>query len=190
MHSGSDRFFVLTGGPGSGKTSLIEGLQAAGFSASIEAGRAIIKHQAAISGPGLPWNDPALFAEAMLSWEMRSYDMAQQEPGIVFFDRGVPDVAGYLRLTGLPAPDHLRRACDLYRYNRRVFIMPPWPEIFRQDGERKQDFDEAERTYRAMVETYSGCGYDLVEVPCAPVEERVDFVICEIRRSGNRDVNP
>ncbi len=83
----------------------------------------------------------------MLSWEMRSYELAKRETGLVFFDRGVLDVAGYLRLMGLPIPEHVQKAAEIFLYNRRVFIAPPWREIFRQDGERKQDFDEAMRTY-------------------------------------------
>lgn len=180
MQTDHDRFFILTGGPGSGKTTLIEALRAAGYPSSVEAGRGIIQDQLAISGPALPWNDPALFAELMLSWEMRSHAIAMQETGPVFFDRGVPDVIGYLGLTGLPVPAHIEKAAEVFRYNRKVFILPPWPEIFRQDTERKQDLDEARRTYEAMVSTYSGLGYNLVTVPCAPVSERVAFVLTEI----------
>ena len=32
----------------------------------------------------------------------------------MFFDRGVPDVLGYLLLSGLPAPEHMKRAVDLF----------------------------------------------------------------------------
>ncbi|RUU62771.1 ATPase, partial [Mesorhizobium sp. M2C.T.Ca.TU.009.01.2.1] len=73
MQNDSDRFFVLTGGPGSGKTTLIEALRAQGFATAPEAGRGIIRDQTAIGGPALPWQDRALFAELMLSWELRSW---------------------------------------------------------------------------------------------------------------------
>ena len=172
-----DRFFVITGGPGSGKTTLIEALERAGYARTVEAGRAIIQDQVAIGGHAVPWGDRAAFAEMMLCWEMRSHRIAQQQPGPVFFDRGVPDVTGYLRLSGLAVPAHIEKAAETFRYNRRVFIAPPWREIFGQDTERKQDFAEAERTYEALAATYNACGYELVTVPRLPVAERLRFII-------------
>lgn len=176
----SERFFVLSGGPGSGKSTLIEALARAGYAHSIEAGRGIIQQQVAVDGDALPWRNRAKFAASMLEWEVRSYLDAQAQSGPVFFDRGVPDVIGYLRLEGLPVPDDVRRAAETYRYNRRVFIAPPWPEIFAQDAERKQTPDVAVRTYEAMVAVYSALGYELLELPKALVEERVQFVLANI----------
>jgi predicted ATPase len=176
-HNDVQRFFVLTGGPGSGKTSLIEALERAGYQRSVEAGRAIIQDQLAIGGRALPWSDPLLFAELMLNWEMRSHRLAEQQSGTVFFDRGVPDVIGYLRTVNMPVPEHMRKAAALFRYHRRVFITPPWREIFHADQERKQSFDEAVRTYQAMRATYAENGYELVELPCASLEERVRFMM-------------
>ena len=43
--------FVITGGPGSGKTTLIDTLARAGFARTVEPGRAIIQDQQAIDGP-------------------------------------------------------------------------------------------------------------------------------------------
>lgn len=147
----AERLFVLTGGPGAGKTALIEALACAGYARTSEAGRGVIQDQVATGGTALPWRDPPFFAELMLCWEMRSYRVAQEQPGPVFFDRGMPDVSGYLRLLGLPVPKHVKNAADAFRYNRRVFILPPWPDIFRRDSERKQSFEEAVRTCDAMI---------------------------------------
>lgn len=172
-------FVVVTGGPGSGKSTLIDALEQAGFARTEEAGRAVIQDQVAIGGPALPWEDRELFAELMLGWELRSHRAASAlppGPGPVFFDRGVPDLVGYLRLEGLPVPDHVREAARRFRYDRRVFVAPPWPEIYAPDAERRQDVDVAERTYDAMRTAYPECGYDLVELPRAPVAERVAFV--------------
>ncbi|RWA81132.1 AAA family ATPase [Mesorhizobium sp.] len=177
MQNDFDRFIMLTGGPGSGKTTLIEALKAAGFATAPEAGRGIIRDQVSVGGPALPWQDRALFAELMLSWELRSWHAAHAEPGPVFFDRGAPDTIGYLRLCGLPVPDHVTSAAEKFRYARRVFIAPPWPEIFAQDEERKQTLDEAERTFQSVTSVYAELGYELVPLPLAPVEERLRFVL-------------
>ncbi|MGQ4273161.1 AAA family ATPase [Terrihabitans sp. B22-R8] len=176
----TDRFFVVTGGPGSGKTTLIEALRSIGHAATEEAGRGIIRHQSAIGGQALPWHDRVAFAELMLSWEMRSHEAAHLQSGPVFFDRGAPDVVGYLRLSGLPVPEHAERAALAFRYNRRVFVAPPWEAIFVQDTERRQDFAEAVLTYETMRKTYQGYGYEIVELPIAQLAERVAFVLAEV----------
>jgi predicted ATPase len=173
----TNHFFVLTGGPGAGKTTVIDGLTAEGYAGTVEAGRAVIQDQSAIDGPALPWKDPALFAEHMLTWEMRSHAIARETAGTVFFDRGVPDVIGYLRLSEKPVPIHVERAAEKFRYNRRVFVFPPWRAIFRQDEERRQDFAEAERTFEAVRDAYRDVDYQCVEVPMAPPAERVRFIL-------------
>jgi predicted ATPase len=177
LQNSPDRFHIITGGPGSGKTSLLHALQSKGHQCSVEAGRGIIQQQVAIGGRALPWDDKALFSELMLSWEIRSYQIAEQCTGIVFFDRGVPDIAGYLRLSNLPIRTHIAKAVELFRYNSQVFIAPPWHEIFIQDHERKQDSEESIQTYDALRATYLELGYQLIELPRTSIEERVGFVL-------------
>lgn len=175
-----DRLHIVTGGPGSGKSTLLAVLAARGFATTEEAGRAIIREQVATGGSALPWADRQAFADAMLAFELRSYAEAAGLAGPVFFDRGVPDVAGYLSLCGLPVPPHVEAACAQSRYAPTVFIAPPWPEIYATDAERRQDFAEAVRTFEAMAAVYERLGYRLVELPRAPVEARADFVLAEI----------
>lgn len=176
--SAGEQLYVVTGGPGSGKSALIDALGARGVAVADEVGRAVIRQQVAIGGQGLPWADRALFAELMLSWEVRAHEAAVGgEVRPVVFDRGVPDVLGYLTLSGLPVPDHVRTAAETCRYDAAVFVAPPWEAIFGPDAERKQDFAEAVRTFDMMTSVYAGLGYELVELPKASVQARAAFVM-------------
>jgi predicted ATPase len=171
-----NKLYVITGGPGSGKSTLLDVLRQRGFVCMTEAGRAIIQDQLLIGGTALPWADQAAFAERMLAWDLRAYQQAQAASTPVLFDRGIPDVLGYLRLSRLPIPEPVRQAVDQFRYHRQVFIAPPWWDIYTQDAERKQSFAEAEATYRTMLETYTGLGYELIPLPLVSPSERADFV--------------
>ena len=175
--SKTGRFYILTGGPGSGKSTLLAALRKLGLHTMPEAGRAVIQEQVACGGNALPWNDRVAFAEHMFERDAASWRAAHALTGPVFFDRGVADVAGYLRLCGLPVPHHILTAARTFDYSRQVFIAPPWPAIFAQDAERKQTMKEAEATWSTMVDVYTELGYNLVTLPLASVSERVQFVL-------------
>ncbi|ADD42759.1 AAA family ATPase [Stackebrandtia nassauensis] len=167
------RRIVLTGGPGGGKSSLIEALARQGYPHAPEAGRAIIRDQVAIGGRALPWADVELFAELMLAFDLRSHGEAD---GTTFFDRGIVDTVGYLRLEGRPVPEHLLTAARAFGYDA-VFVAPYWPEIYTQDAERKQSPEVAKATCEAVVAAYREFGYSPVELPLVDVEQRRDFVL-------------
>ena len=146
----------MTGGPGSGKSTLIDRLEQQGFARSVEAGRAIIQDQTAIGGSALPWKDKSLFAELMLSWEyaLLLYGSAGQR-GCVLRSRST-GCRWVLRLVGLSVPEHMRKAVEMFPLQPQRFSSPHrGKQIFQQDRERKQDFDEAVRTYNSLVETYT-----------------------------------
>ncbi|MCR8549299.1 AAA family ATPase [Salipiger sp. P9] len=176
----SDHFFVVTGGPGAGKTSLITELARRGFQNIPESGRAIIREEMASCGDALPWADRMAYAERMLERDLSADSAAQALPGPVIFDRGIPDILGYLTLCGLPVPPHVTAAARTTRYNRRVFLAPYWDEIFAQDSERKQSPAEAEATCTVMRETYAALGYQITELTRADVATRADFVCAQL----------
>ena len=64
-----------------------------------------------------------------------------------------------------------------WRFNRQVFLTPPWPEIYRQDEERRHGLDAAIAEYERLLRDYPLAGYEVVELPRVPVGERADWVL-------------
>ncbi|WP_425229161.1 AAA family ATPase [Sphingomonas sp.] len=173
----TERLHVITGGPGSGKSTLIAALAAAGVAASAEVGRAIIREQVAAGGTALPWADERAFAELMLPREVAAHAAALASGTLTVLDRGVPDVIGFLRVSGLTVPPAFDATAAATRYNPRVFLAPFWAGIYTHDAERRQDSAVAQATEAVMRRTYAEYGYTLVDLPRVAVADRVRFVI-------------
>lgn len=170
-------FFILTGGPGSGKTSVLTALAQKGFLTVPEVGRKIIKEQQLIAGNAIHTGDRDAFLELMLRYSLEDYQQMQQEQTAVFFDRGIPDLYSYAKAFCHKENSQVNHAVEQYRYCQTVFLFPPWEEIYTNDRERQQDFREAMQTYMALKEGYQHCGYILIEVPLLPVEGRFNFIL-------------
>jgi Predicted ATPase len=173
-------FYIVTGGPGVGKTTLLEELQRRGCRYVPEVARNIIKEQMETGGNALPWKNSRLYSDRMLSLSIRDFIRYSSENKLLFFDRGIPDTYGYEVLMKFNRSELLEKTVVEYRYNRIVFILPPWKEIYQKDEERKQDFEEAVQTFNIMFSVYKELGYIPIEVPCLPISERADFVLDKI----------
>ena len=179
MKKNIPELYIITGGPGAGKTTLLEALKKRGFITVPEEGRRIIREQLIADGKVLPWMDRKLFADLMFEASLNSYQEIHRtiNSGIVFFDRGILDTIGYMNLENIPVSDEMKNRAGLINYQKTVFILPPWKEIYENDPERKQTADEAECTFNKMKEIYLEFGYEIIEVPKIGVGQRVDFVL-------------
>ncbi len=172
-------FYVITGGPGSGKTTVLAELARRGYVCVPEDARAVIQEQVAAGGSGVPWAAAPLFAEMLMRRSIATYQqqVAQDPQAPVYFDRGVGDAFTCADLIGHTLAANLCEQAIQCRYRDPVFLAPWWPEIYMTDEERRQSREEAERTEHAIVKTYSELGYRMMKLPLASPAERADFIL-------------
>ena len=169
-----NRFIILSGCSGGGKSTLLAELARRGFATVEEPGRRIVIEETRDGGNALPWIDLEAFARRAIAVALEDRQHAP-EHGTVFFDRGLIDAASALReVSGDPVIETLQRE---HRYNRLVFLTPPWPEIYRADAERRHDFAAAVAEYDRLVRDYQALDYETVVLPKSGVEDRVDFIL-------------
>lgn len=181
MHD-SLAWFVISGGPSSGKSTTISALAKRGYRVVEEQARAIIAEQMAlgralsdIRGEGEAFQVEILKRQLAIEASLRSEAAAAPAP--VFFDRGVPDGLAYERFLKLrPNPD-LTVASRAVRY-RRVFVLDTLH--LHDDGSRIEDVSDQELIHDTIVATYAELDADIVRVPVAPPDERVDFILSRL----------
>lgn len=164
---------VLTGAPGAGKTTLLDAAAAAGMATSPEVARRILK---APGGMELRATDPLGFAEAMAEAHAHEFERHAGHPGPVLFDRGLPDVVGFLDVSGLAVPTAVDRVCRNLRYTGPILRAPAWAAIYAQDAERIQNWEQAVASDDAVTAAWKRYGYDVVDLPLAAVAERLEFL--------------
>jgi len=186
--------YIITGGPGAGKTSLVQALKAARYHCSEEASRRIIAEEVSNNSDCLPWTNLSCFAGKVLERMKYLYTQAAANTGITFFDRGIPDMIAYLKAARLPVDNGYYTALEQHSYEQLVFILPPWKAIYVNDAERWQTFDESVYLYTAIRETYEAFGFTLVTVPKERVENRMRFILQTIAQLKDRQkdqlINP
>jgi len=175
-----NRKYVVSGGPGFGKTSIINELEKRGYHSVHEISRSIIKEQLDSGGDVLPWKNLNTFSR--LVFERRVIQHSETPHHLhSFFDRGVPDVVAYMVRDELELPEKYVHALSELNYNQFIFLTPPWPEIFINDNERKESFEQACDIHTFIKDTYTNLGYTTFEIPKVNVNDRVDFILTNLQ---------
>lgn len=168
-----------SGCSGGGKSTLLSALKVRGYATIEEPGRRIVAQELATDGAALPWINMAAFARRAIAMALEDRERAKSLPGWVFFDRSLIDAATALQdATGDDTP--LYDLKHQHRYHARVFLTPPWPEIYQQDAERQHDLAAAEEEYQRLLTTYPALGYEVVVLPKVSVEARVEFILAAL----------
>ncbi len=171
-----DNYYIVTGAPGTGKTTLLNELGTF-FKTIKEPARDVIDKQQVSNGPS--WNnDRAKFVDLLMEQSISDFIQAPHNE-VTFFDRGIPDCIAYA-LYGDVAMSSLLNTATNYRYNKKVFVLSPWKEIYVNDKERTMSYEETLLFHSQIVSVYTKLDYSIVVVPEGHVETRFDFIIKQI----------
>ncbi|NOQ26050.1 MAG: AAA family ATPase [Bacteroidales bacterium] len=161
--------YIITGAPGTGKSSVLNELMKKGYACFSEVSREIIKKQQELGGDLLPWRNLKDFAEECYNKMLTDCENAQK--GINFFDRGIPDIIAYLKRRNLEISTFYFKKLDCYEVH--VFFCPVWSEIFVNDPQRAESFNEALILEKHLLETYQSLGFKIYKMPFVNVNQRI-----------------
>jgi predicted ATPase len=164
---------MISGCSGGGKSTLIAELARLGYATVAEPGRRILAEERAGDGKALPWVDHAAFGQRALAMSVADHEAAR---GLTFFDRGVVDAAVAIMGARGERPAAI---LDSYRY-RRLFLAPPWPEIYVNDEDRRHSLEKALLDYERVRSAYLDSGYEPILLPRGTPSERADFVLAAL----------
>lgn len=180
------KIYIITGGPGFGKTQLVEELRSSGYLCADEFARQLIEAELNSGGEILPWRNPKRFQHEVLKRRIAFFESVPDHT-IAFADRGIPDQLAFARYKGFGTPEILSESAGKYRYAPFVFVLPPWPEIYENDLIRTETFDEAVRIHHTVLEVYSELNYQKIDIPLLPVKQRKEFVLKTMLKINNND---
>ncbi len=168
--------YIITGGPGFGKTTLIDRLRDLGYLVCPESARAFLTSEAKDGKTDLKDIFPPDFERAVAS---RRLNFLNENPEDVtaFSDRGLPDQIAYSWHKKKVPSSFIEELVAKNKYASCVFITPPWEEIFIRDEIRKEDFKEAVEIHEQIIKAYLKYNYRIINLPQVNPEARVKFIL-------------
>ena len=181
---------VITGGPSTGKTSVIKQLEEDGYHCLHEVIRSMTSEEKnqeekieIVSNPIVSVSDPLKFNLKILNARIEQFKRARKaNDKMFFFDRGIPDVLAYMDCFQQTYDAIFSNACQNFRYDQ-IFLMPPWKEIHITDNERYESFEESLHIYYCLKNSYEKHAYDVTIVPKGSITERIEFILEQINAS-------
>ncbi|HAB31661.1 MAG TPA: ATPase [Cryomorphaceae bacterium] len=173
------RRIILTGAPGTGKSTVVQALEAQGFSVMKEVSREYWEETGYGEGGTDPWRNLIAFSKAIWKLRTEQHKAADWLSGSIFYDRSLLDILAYMNAGDKEIPEEMNPS--RFPYYNKVFIFPPWEAIYEADEGRWEPFSTCHAIHQSLQEIYTEEGYTIVEVPTGTVEERVAFLLTQLR---------
>jgi len=110
---------LLIGGPGTGKTSILNELKKLKYECYSEVSREIILNAKKQGIDQLFVSKPLLFSEMVLEGRIEQYVKAMESNSeIIFLDRGIPDIHAYLDYFKTKYPPIFKEKSTQYSYDK------------------------------------------------------------------------
>jgi len=164
--------FALTGGPCTGKTTLLNALQKNGYQIVPETPTIVFEEEIKRTNKR---PDPSTaefqlkFMSKQLEFELKAHNNAH-----VFLDRSIVDIVGYCRFFGITPPEELIKKVKSHRYDGAFLLS--FLSFYETTAVRPEPLDVAKKIHAILKKTYEDFGYNLIEIPPVSVEERMKFV--------------
>ncbi|CAM1353059.1 AAA family ATPase [Tenacibaculum halocynthiae] len=163
---------IITGAPGTGKTTLINLLKDT-VPCMDEVSRRVIIDEQKNNRNGMPWEDIHRFTD--LVFELTTKELLNSNTLIC--DRSLLDLEAYLTVANKPIPNYLRNFPYKKNYHTTVFFAPTWFDIYCKDAQRLQEFEYCLTLEKALLEQYTKKGFEIIMLPKTSVTTRKKLVL-------------
>ena len=167
-------WYVITGGPSSGKTTVVNQLNMLGHHTTIEHARHFIDTQM-ITGKSVEEirKNQIEFQNGIL--DMQILQEASLSPDeLVFLDRALPDTLAYYKFLNLPISEKLENALTNAFY-KKIFVLKSLPLV--NDYARRENEAAQKRISDLIVEVYESFPFPVIHVPILPPKERAEYIL-------------
>ncbi len=168
---------VITGGPGTGKTSIIESLEKMNFNVFNEYSREVTKKYKNNDSEQYFLSNPTNFSNILMDKRKKQFEEGSKSTNDYFFyDRGIPDILAYLNFKKIEYKSSMMKEILKFNYDT-IFIAEPWKAIYTNDSERYETYDELLEIDFHIKKIYEQLGYNIIILPKKSVKDRVTFIL-------------
>jgi len=170
----TNNWYVITGGPGSGKTTTVNMLESLGYKTTIEKARHYIdtKLKDGKTIDEIERNQRG-FQQAVIKMQLET-ESKLTPAELVFMDRAIPDALAYYRFLNLKT-DHLVEDAIKQASYKKIFILDCLPLV--NDYARREDESAQHRIHELITSVYESLPFPIVYVPVLPAQERVNVIL-------------
>lgn len=174
----NNQWYVITGGPSTGKSTLLKELESLGYTTLPEAARTVIDRAIATGKTvnELRANEAKFQLDVLKHKQEIERDHARDT--LTFFDRGMHDTLAYLELINEKIDNAVIDAVKKSKY-KKVFLLDPL-SIYESDYARTETQEEALKLNALLHKAFSDYGMEPVKVPALSPSERAQFVLQHI----------
>jgi predicted ATPase len=166
---------LITGGPGSGKTSIINELQNKNYNCEHEIVRSLTLEGKENGIDQLFLKNPLIFSEKLLELRINQFNKKQSQLH-TFYDRGAHDALAYLNYMKIKYPKVLITKVNKVKYDK-VIVLPPWKDIYIQDDVRYESFEESINIYNEIIKIYDYFKMNPIILNKGTVNTRIENIL-------------